>query len=130
MFSAMLQKFSESVSLGTRNTIVLGVAIVLGSLSSLAMAQGTPVPGSVATGQVNIPWVAAGQTSSPRPPAGFDPLTASDNELKRYGFPPRPNAKRAPEAYKQWRKLVLVPRKGNPKLQPTNIYDGPAQPSQ
>ena len=24
------------------------------------------------------------------PPAGFDPVTASDNELKQWGFPPRP----------------------------------------
>jgi hypothetical protein len=102
----------------------LGLAILLGGLSSLAM------PVSVATGQTNAPTVAAGQVTSPLPPTGFDPITASNDELQRYGFPPRPDAKKAPEAYSQWRKLVLVPRTGNPELQPTRIYDGPALKSQ
>ena len=105
MFSTMLRKFSESASFGTRGKFVLGVAIVLCGLSSLAMAQGTPVPKSVTTDQRNAPSVAADQTntpgvvSCPQPPTGFDPLTASDKELKRYGFPPRPDPEKAPEAY-------------------------------
>jgi len=31
------------------------------------------------------------------PPAGFDPLSASDSKLARFGFPPRPDAAAAPE---------------------------------
>jgi hypothetical protein len=120
----MPQKFSKRASLVNRSGTGLGVAILLGGLTSLAM------PAGVAIGQTTDPTVAAGQVTSSRPPAGFDPLTASDDELQRYGFPPRPDAKKAPEAYTQWQKLVVVPRTGNPKLQPTRIYDGPALKSQ
>jgi hypothetical protein len=118
------QKFPKRASIIKQSVTGLGVAVLLGGLASLAR------PVSVATGQTNGHSVGAGQVTSPRPPAGFNPLTASEEELQRYGFPPRPDAKQAPEAYSQWRKLVLVPRKGNPKLQPTRIYDGPALKSQ
>ena len=90
------------------------------------MGQETRVPENGTTNQT----IVEGVTTYPEPPARFNPLTASDKELERYGFPPRPDAKKAPEAYRQWQKLVLVPRKGNPKLQSTTIYDGPAQKSQ
>ncbi|MGC1254101.1 MAG: hypothetical protein WA867_01000 [Candidatus Acidiferrales bacterium] len=127
-----LRKFSEKASFARRK-FVLGLAIVVCGLSSLAMAQGTPVPKSVAADQRNAPNVAADQTNAPgvasypQPPAGFDPLTASDKELTRYGFPPRPDPEKAPEAYAHWQKLVSVPRIANPTLQQTTIYNGPAQ---
>jgi hypothetical protein len=129
---SMMRKSSQSARPGTRSAIVLAAAIVLGGLSSLSMAQGTPAPGSVTTGQGNSPSVAADQTnppgvvSYPPPPAGFDPLTASDEALKRYGFPPKPDQQSDPKDYAIWKKMVLVPRKGNPILHPTTIHDGPA----
>ncbi len=132
MFSTTVQKFFENASFAPRK-FALGLAIVLCGLSSLAMAQGTPVPESVTVDQSNAPSVAADQTNAlgvvsyPQPPAGFDPLTASDKELTRYGFPPRPDPEKAPEAYAHWRKLVSVPRIANPTLQQTTIYNGPAQ---
>lgn len=39
------------------------------------------------------------------PPAGFNPLTASDEELARYYFPPRPDASEE-ESYAQWVDLM------------------------
>ena len=132
MFSRTLRKFSEKASF-SRRKFFLCLAIVLCGLSSLAMAQGTPVPKRVTADQRNAPNVAADQTNAPgvvsypQPPAGFDPLTASDKELTRYGFPPRPDPEKAPEAYAHWQKLVSVPRIANPTLQQTTIYNGPAQ---
>jgi hypothetical protein len=45
-----------------------------------------------------------------RPPAGFNPLTASDAELDEYGFPPRPNHDLGPEAQKRWEQRVMSRR--------------------
>jgi hypothetical protein len=36
------------------------------------------------------------------PPRGFDPLAASDEQLAHFGFPPRPDAKTAPDANARW----------------------------
>jgi hypothetical protein len=132
MFSTTLRKFCENESFARRK-FVLGLAIVLCGLCSLATAQRTPVPERATADQRNTPSVAADQTNAPgvvsypQPPAGFDPNTASDKELTRYGFPPRPDPEKAPEAYAHWRKLVSVPRIANPTLQQTTIYNGPAQ---
>lgn len=38
----------------------------------------------------------------PLPPAGFDPLGASDQDLKRYGFPRRPDLLKEPDAAVRW----------------------------
>jgi hypothetical protein len=39
------------------------------------------------------------------PPDGFDPLTASPDELRRHGFPPRPDRRIQPEQYAFWSRL-------------------------
>jgi hypothetical protein len=122
-FSASPQKFSQNASIGIRSRIVLATVLALFGLSAIAIGQETPMPESAATNQTAV----EGVVIYPRPPAGFDPLTASNNELKRYGFPPRPDAQKAPQAYRHWRALVSVPRIGNPTLQQTDIYDGPAK---
>jgi hypothetical protein len=41
----------------------------------------------------------------PQPPADFAPLKASDEELERYGFPPRPSAKDA-DHLAHWQELM------------------------
>src|SRR5690242_1769385 len=45
-----------------------------------------------------------------RPPANFDPLSASDTRLAQFGFPPRPDAATAPDRYAVWKKLVTAPQ--------------------
>jgi len=118
-----------------RYKIAVAVAMLLGGLSPFAIAQGRPTPGAGSTAdrsktpgaaapRANAPGVVVGY---PELPSGFDPRTASDEELRRYGLPPRPDPHKAPEAYSRWQALVSVPRKANPKLQPTTIYNGPAQ---
>lgn len=41
----------------------------------------------------------------PVPPDGFDPLTASDEQLETYGFPPRPDKENIDE-YESWVEIM------------------------
>jgi Peptidase A4 family len=104
-------------------TVGLSVAIALCGVCSVAMANGTPPAGSVASDQS----VVQGIITYPQPQAGLDRLSASDVELEQNGYPPRPDIVSAPKAYAHWKKLVSVPRSGNPILQATTVYAGPAQ---
>ena len=45
------------------------------------------------------------------PPAGFKPLTASDEELAAYGFPPRPDKAEDPHGYEVWARVMSMPAK-------------------
>jgi Peptidase A4 family len=59
------------------------------------------------------------------PPAGFNPLTASDLELEQWGFPPRPNSSNV-KAYAHWKRAAGATHVV-PQLIFTNIYNGPAK---
>src|ERR1700742_1393836 len=50
----------------------------------------------------------AGVTTIAAPPKGFHPLTASDQDLEYYGFPPRPNEIAAPKALASWQKAMTA----------------------
>src|SRR5262249_52234019 len=70
-----------------------------------------------------------GITSAPEPPAGFDPITATDQELGMYGFPPRPNPQAQPHAYAQWGRAMRASKQRIvPQLKVTNKYHGPLIP--
>lgn len=43
------------------------------------------------------------------PPEGFDPRSASDEELAEYGYPPRP-AVPLPPQQEEWERMVSIPR--------------------
>ena len=45
----------------------------------------------------------------PAPPKGFDPVPASDDDLRAYGYPARPDIERYPELHERWSKLVSRP---------------------
>ena len=103
--------------------MISSCAILLCGVSLMGMPLETSVPSDIPT-----PQTAPGKVFTySQPPPGFDPLSASDGELAKYGFPPRPDPRKAPAFYKQWRRMVLVPRIGHPTLGPTKIYNGPAQ---
>jgi hypothetical protein len=73
---------------------------------------------------LNLP----GATTIDAPPAGFDPITASDEELAYHGFPPRPNQATDAKAYASWAEAMGHSKtRVAPKLQQTNILHGPAQ---
>jgi hypothetical protein len=87
------------------------------------MATGVPPAASVAQDQSPV----QGMLTAPQPPPAFNPISASDAELEALGYPPRPDPVDAPSAYGRWQKMVLVRRVGNPRLQQTTIYNGPAR---
>jgi hypothetical protein len=68
----------------------------------------------------------AGATTSIAPPEGFDPLQASDGDLAKYGFPPRPDVNVDPKAYASWSKAMTASKKRIvPHLEMTDVYHGP-----
>jgi hypothetical protein len=72
---------------------------------------------------LNLP----GATTIEAPPAGFDPLTASDQDLQYHGFPPRPNQNTEPKAYATWVKAMQHSKvRITPTLEQTTIFHGPA----
>jgi hypothetical protein len=72
---------------------------------------------------LNLP----GATTIEAPPTGFDPITASDEELAYHGFPPRPNQS-AIKAYATWVKAMKSSKtRMTPKLEQTAIFHGPAR---
>jgi hypothetical protein len=114
----MKNKWFKEVTAGLG---ALGVSLIaFGGSSAWAAANTTPPVGSVARDQSAV----ASVVLSPIPPADMDPLSASDEELAEYGYPPRPNAEDAPEEYAHWQKLVSVKRVANPKLSQTTIFSG------
>jgi hypothetical protein len=48
-------------------------------------------------------------TRGSAPPPGFDPMTASQEDLARFGFPSRPDSKRQPAEYAFWAQLFSQP---------------------
>jgi hypothetical protein len=44
----------------------------------------------------------------PTPPAGFDPLAASDEELAAYGIPLRPDKTQDPDGYRHWTRVAQL----------------------
>lgn len=97
----------------------IAVLLVLAApLSSKAQSQN---PNEIPT---NLP----GATTIAAPPAGFDVLTASDDQLADYGFPPRPDQASSPDDYASWAKAMLASKtRIIPNLVQTNIFHGPAR---
>ncbi len=79
------------------------VRAALLTASSLAAGSASAAPHLLATNRPDA-WAVAG------PSAGFDPVRASDEERANYGFPPAPDALRAPEAYVNWARAMRASR--------------------
>lgn len=76
--------------------------------------------------ELNIP----GHTSIVSAPAGFDPLTASAEDLAYYGYPPAPNQNTEPKAYATWAKAMRASKsRVIPQLEQTSIVHGPKKPA-
>src|SRR5215469_5044499 len=98
-------------------------AVVLFAAPLAGIAQKTPKlqPNEHA---LNLP----GATTIEAPQAGFDPITASDEELAYHGFPPRPNQNTEPKAYATWAKAMKASKvRIVPKLEQTQVFHGPVQ---
>ena len=103
--------------------IVSSFAILLCGLTLMAMRLETSAPVNSSKTHEHTTKV----FTYPQPPQGFDPLAASDAELAKYGFPPRPDPQKAPALYEQWKRMVTVPRGGKSIMQSTKIYNGTEQ---
>ncbi len=83
--------------------------LTLGVISALflcgsASAQDTPY-----AHPVSIPGISSQVTVFTGAPQGFDPLTASDEELQTYGYPRRPDPNEA-KPYSMWKRAVSAER--------------------
>jgi hypothetical protein len=82
----------------------------------LAMTLSSSNPASAQTDQLRQTYALAANVSTnvpgiltySEPPATFRPLTASDEELAAYGFPPRPDKLANPQHYQLWERVVLA----------------------
>jgi hypothetical protein len=89
--------------------LLLSMITILGlSLSLCAQAQ-TAASTSQA-GHASLPHVVAtnlpGVYAFTQPPAGFDPLTASREDLESWGYPPRPDVAEGLNAQARWLEAV------------------------
>ena len=99
-------------------------AVVLLAAPLAGIAQNTPHKLQPNERTLNLP----GTTTIAAPPAGFDALTASDEELAYHGFPPRPNQNTEPKAFATWAKAMQHSKvRVVPTLQQTSIFHGPAK---
>jgi hypothetical protein len=70
----------------------------------------------------------SGVRTFPEAPKGFDVVRASDAELARYGYPPRPSATGDPDHYAQWvRAMQAAKIRWNGKLRDMGAYSMPAK---
>jgi Peptidase A4 family len=70
----------------------------------------------------------SGVTTFAAPPKGFAALTASDQQLADFGFPPRPDPGASPKQYAGWAKAMLASRtRLVPILEQTSMFHGPAR---
>src|SRR5579871_6238485 len=67
-----------------------------------AVAQNAPHKLQPNEHALNLP----GATTFDAPPVGFDPISASDEELQYHGFAPRPSQNTEPKAYATWVKAI------------------------
>ncbi len=101
----------------------------LPTIAALAACLTAVVPVATAQEQLNrLQTNLPGVTTAAEPPAGFDHLTASEDELALYGFPPRPDEMMDPHAYASWKRAMGASRQRiSPKLEQTQIFHGPAR---
>src|SRR5277367_2396073 len=99
---------------------LVSALLIAAPLTGIAQVQQLK-PNELATNVAGVTTIAA-------PPAGFDPLNASDQDLEYYGFPPKPNEISAPKAFASWQKAMKSSRKRvTPVLEVTKNFAGPAK---
>ena len=95
-------KFANLAFLAITGSLLLSLSILATAESDAVRAIRT----SAATIATNIPGI----RTYAEPPKGFDPVTATDEELATYGFPPRPDKQAHPDLYAHWERAMKVAR--------------------
>jgi hypothetical protein len=99
---------------------VVSALLLAAPLAGTAQIQQQLKPNELATNVAGVTTIAA-------PPKGFNPLTASDQDLEYYGFPPRPDQIAAPKAFATWQKAMSASRsRVRPILDVTKNMASPA----
>jgi hypothetical protein len=89
-----------------QSRVVLTLSVLLAAaLGTAANAQSDAVR-AIYLSAANVPTNIAGVNTYPDPPKGFNPLTASDEELASYGFPTRPDKLAEPDHYHMWERAL------------------------
>jgi hypothetical protein len=83
-------------------------ALVL-TFTSFSYAQ-SEAARAIYNSAANITTNIKGIRSYPAPPANFSAVTASDEQLAGFGFPPRPDKTAQPEHYAQWERAMRAAR--------------------
>jgi len=98
-----------NAKVGFKRAVVLaaGAAMVTFAFALRATAQ-TVTASPIYDQSSNFPTNLPGIKTFAAPPAGFDPIAATDNQLATYGFPPRPNAQADAEHYSMWKSAVAA----------------------
>jgi hypothetical protein len=98
------------------------------SCASLAVAQDAATIRAIFASAQKVPTNIPGVTMFAGPPKGFNPLTASGEELAKYGLPQRPNQQTEPEHYTKWAKaMTALTHQPNAKLKAMPWHGSPAK---
>ncbi len=86
--------------------VVATVTLLVVSLSTLVVAQriGGEDRNAIFAAAPRVPTSVKGVTAFAAPPAGFDPLTATNRELLSYGLPQRPDQAANPQGFEHWQR--------------------------
>ena len=91
-------KFANVVVLAVMGMLLLGGITVAAAEDNAVRA----IRASAATVPTNIPGI----HTYAEPPKGFNPVTATDEDLATYGFPARPDKQAKPDQYAQWEQAM------------------------
>jgi len=131
--AVLLARKSSHGCLASSASGIAGLLLV--ACSTTLRADSLPAPPA---DNANAPAVLSPAPAGGTPPSvaapgghnvrGFDPATATDEEIARRGLPPRPDPRKNPRAYERWRHMVSPNFKRIiPKTRTTNIYNGAVQ---
>lgn len=110
--------------LGTQ--VALAAAILTLTCGSRSAFAGQSEPPGHPAADASVATNLSGVRAYLSPPAGFDPLTALADELRKYGFPPRPDAGSPQSTIDAWRQIsASLKNRILPKLEQTKIFNGP-----
>ncbi len=110
--SSFLNRALSHAALYSWAAAVAGPVVAAGVVTMLtagaALAQSSAAAHVYDTSHT-IPTAIKGVTTFAAPPAGFDAVKASDQELAAYGLPPRPDATVDAANYAKWAKAMATP---------------------
>ncbi|MGD0414031.1 MAG: G1 family glutamic endopeptidase [Terriglobales bacterium] len=111
---------SKAIAVATLTVLVVSLSTFVAAENDAARA----IYDQSATVKTNIDGIRA----FPAPPAGFNAISASDEALAGYGFPPRPDKQTDAAGYAKWAKAMTASKtRWNGELKHSGFYSQPAR---